>query len=109
MCVQYGPVCIFNMKTSGLCSISVCPVAYLGFYFGGEGSKFFWKSGGICMAQSAMQRVTKPHVCWGGSGACSPEKIYKNGAIWCVLESILLKFCQKINLKNSHFLYKNNR
>ena len=31
----------------------------------------------------------------GGSGACSPEKILKNGAIWCVLESILLKFCQK--------------
>ena len=33
----------------------------------------------------------------GGSGACSPEKIFKNGAIWCVLESILLKFCQKSN------------
>ena len=32
-----------------------------------------------------------------------PEKIFKNGAIWCVLESILLKFCQKNNLKNSHF------
>ena len=41
--------------------------------------------------------------------ACSPEKILKNGAIWCVLESILLKFCPKNNLKNSHFLYKNNR
>ena len=34
---------------------------------------------------------------------------FKNGAIWCVLESILLNFCQKNNLKNSHFLYKNNR
>ena len=45
----------------------------------------------------------------GGSGACSPEKILKNGAIWCVLESILLKFCQKNIFKNSHFLYKNNR
>ena len=38
------------------------PVAYLGFHFGG-GSKFFWKSGVICMAQSAMQRVAKPRVC----------------------------------------------
>ena len=37
-------------------------VAYLGFHFGG-GSKFFWKSGGICMARSAMQRVAKPRVC----------------------------------------------
>ena len=45
----------------------------------------------------------KPRVCKGGSGVCSPEKIYKNGAIWCVLESILLKFCQKNNLKNSLF------
>ena len=30
-----------------------------------------------------------------GSGACSPEKIFKNGTIWCASESILLKFCQK--------------
>ena len=42
------------------------------------------------MARSAMQRV-----CLGGSGACSLEKIFKNGAIWCVLENILLKFCKK--------------
>ena len=37
-------------------------VAYLGFYFGGGGgggvgSKYFWKSGGICMVQNAMQCV----------------------------------------------------
>ena len=24
-----------------------------------------------------------------------PEKILKNGAIWCVLECILLQFCKK--------------
>ena len=30
---------------------------------GGGGSKFFWKSGGICMARSVMQRVAKPRVC----------------------------------------------
>ena len=41
----------------------------------------------------------------GGSGACSTEKIFKNGAIWSVLESILLKFCQKNNFKNSRFFY----
>ena len=34
-------------------------VAYLGFLFG---SKFFWKSGGICIARSAMQRVAKPRL-----------------------------------------------
>ena len=31
-------------------------VAYLGFHFGGGGSKYFWKSGGICMALRALQR-----------------------------------------------------
>ena len=45
----------------------------------------------------------------GGSGVCSPEKIFKNGAIWCVLEKIWLTFCKKKNCKNNHFLYKNNR
>ena len=30
----------------------------------------------------------------GGPGVCSPVKIFKNGAIWCVLENILLKFCK---------------
>ena len=38
-------------------------VAYLGFHFEGGGSKFFWKSGGICMALRAVQRVAKPRVC----------------------------------------------
>ena len=33
---------------------SLSTVAYLGFHFGGGGSKFFWKSWGICMARSAM-------------------------------------------------------
>ena len=32
----------------------------------------------------------------GGLGACSPEKILKNCAIWCVLENILLKFRKKV-------------
>ena len=70
-------------------------VAYLGFYFGGGGgSKFFGK---------------KATRLLGGFGGMHPEKILKNGAIWCVLESILLKIVKKNNLKNSHFLYKNNR
>ena len=30
---------------------------------GGGGFKFFWKSGGICMGRSVMQRVAKPRVC----------------------------------------------
>ena len=65
-------------------------VAYLGFYFGGGGGfKIFLEKWGYLHGEATRLL--------GGSGACSPEKIFKNGAIWCVLESILLKFCQKSN------------
>ena len=58
------------------------------------------------MALRAMQRVAKPPVCQGGSGVCSPEKIFKNGAIWCVLENILLKICKKKIVKIFIFYIK---
>ena len=51
------------------------------------------------MARSATRLL-------GGSGACSPEKILKNGAIWCVLEYILLQFCQKKLVKMFIFYIK---
>ena len=39
----------------------------------------------------------------GRSRACSPEKICKNGAIWCILMYILIRkitniLCKKINI-----------
>ena len=65
-------------------------MAYLGFHFGGGGgSKFFWKSVGICMARAAWR-----------------SHAFARGAIWCVSESILLKFCQKNNLKKVIFYIK---
>ena len=72
-------------------------VAYLGFHFGG-GFKFFLEKWGYLHAwrEAACSAWQSHAFARGGSGACSPEKIFKNGAIWCVLESILLKFCQKI-------------
>ena len=42
----------------------------------------------------------------GGSGACSPENIFKNGAIWCVLENILLKKFKRIIVKIFIFYIK---
>ena len=36
--------------------LCILAVAYLGFHFGGGGSNFFCKSGGICMARSTMQQ-----------------------------------------------------
>ena len=66
-------------------------VAYLGFHFGVGGGKL--------LLENAWR---------DGSVICSPEKFSKNCAIWCVLENILLKFCQK-NCKNIYFLYKNTR
>ena len=83
-------------------------MAYLGFYFGGGFKIFLEKWGYLHGAKRHAARGEATRML-GGPGACSPEKIFKNGVIWCVLESILLKFSQKNNLKNSHFLYKNNR
>ena len=80
-------------------------VAYLGFYFEGGVQKFSGKVGVFAWREapcSAWRSHAFARGVWG-------HKILKNGAIWCVLESILLKFCQKNNLKNSYFLYKNNR
>ena len=45
--------------------------------------------------------------CKGGSGACSPEKFFENGAIWCVLGCIFIRFCLYFFFKNYDFLYKN--
>ena len=40
----------------------------------------------------------------GGFGGCSPEKILKNDAIWCVLVYILLQVCQKKIVKMFSFI-----
>ena len=59
----------------------------------------------ICRPTSGVSRISFRGG-GGGSKFCLEKwgywhgaKIFKNGAIWCVLESILLKFCQKNNLK----------
>ena len=60
----------------------------------GGGQEFFfqiWKF--ACVANSDMLRMAKPYALLGGSGACSPEKIFLNEAIWCVLVYILIRFC----------------
>ena len=61
-------------------------MAYLGFPFGG-GVKIFLEK-------------------WGYLHACSPENFLRNGAIWCVLENILLKFCEKKCKVNIYFYIK---
>ena len=55
---------------------------------------FFFSDLGICMSRSDMMRMAKPCALLGGfGGICSPEKIFSNGAIWCVLGCILIRFC----------------
>ena len=39
-----------------------------------------------------------------------PREIFKNGAIWCVLENILLKFCKIIdNVLHCKYNINNNK
>ena len=85
-------------------------VAYIGFQFGGGGglNKINWKSGSISR-HAARGDLSYAFTSLGGLGACSPEKVFKNGAICCVLENILLKFCKNKIGKIFIFLHKNNR
>ena len=81
-------------------------VAYLGLHFGGGGVQIVlekWRYLNGASRHAARGKATR---LLRGSGACSPEKIFKNCAIWCVLKSILQNFLSKNNLKYSLFLYK---
>ena len=71
-------------------------VAYLGFHFGGGVKKCFWKSG-VFAWREAPCSAWRSHAFARGVGGMLPRENFKNGAIWCVLESILLKFSQKSN------------
>ena len=62
-------------------------MAYLGFYFEGGLNFFGEKCGYLHGAKRQVSRGVATRL------PCSPEKIFNNSAIWCVLESILLKFC----------------
>ena len=101
-----------QVKCSNLGFIKKC-VPYPGASpgFGRGGARIFFSDFGICMSQSDMLRMAKPCALLGGSGACSPEKIFLNDAIWCVLNCILIRFCLYFFLKNYHFfiyIYKKN-
>ena len=69
-------------------------------------ASFFGATSGVLAWREAPCSAWRSHAFARGFRACSPEKIFKNGAIWCVLESILLKFCQKNNLKKVIFYIK---
>ena len=71
-------------------------MAYLRFHFGGGGFTLFLRKLGYLHGVKRRAARGKSTRLLGGSGACSPEKIFKNCVTWCVLEYILLKFSQKI-------------
>ena len=73
-------------------------MAYLGFYFGGGGG------GGV---QNILENWGYLHgyVLYSrGVRGYAPPRNLKNGAIWCVLENILLKFCKNKIVKMFYFI-----
>ena len=77
-------ICIFCTVSTG---------AYAGFLKGGGGPTLKFLGFWIYMPRSCMSRAAKLRAfARGGLGACSPKKIFKNGAILCVLRAILTTF-----------------
>ena len=83
-------------------------MAYLGFHFGGV-QNFSGKVGVFAWRFTPCSAWQSHAFARGVRGHAPPRKFFKMVQFGCVLESILLKFCPKNNLKNSRFLYKNNR
>ena len=81
------------------------PVTYIEFHFWGGGQNIFRKLG-VFAWREALCRTLRSHVFVRGVRGYDPEKIFKNGAICCALENILLKFCKKNNCKNIYFYIK---
>ena len=71
--------------------------------FRGGVQKFSGKVGEFAWREAPCSAWRSHAFARGVRGYAPPRKFKKNGAIWCVLESILLKFCQKNIFKNSHF------
>ena len=75
----------------------------------GGGVKNFFSDLEICMSRSDMLRMAKPCALlgWFGGMPPPPEKFFLNGAIWCVLVYILIRFCRQNFLKITIFYIKN--
>ena len=90
-----------------------------------QGRKSMFKHGGDNIGEKYTSRLRDVFVALraapfqGGLGACPPEKCFLNGAIWCVLVYIWIRFCLKkiskiiilyiIFFKLSFFFIKNSK
>ena len=87
---------IFSHFFKDIESHSICGISGVSrILFRGGGVQNFSGKVGVFAWREAPCSAWQSHAF--ARGVSSPEKILKNGAIWCVLESILLKFCQKNN------------
>ena len=84
-----------------VCSVfDLLTVAYLRFHFGGGGGGVKLILGQWRFLHDESMRL----LGWLG-GMLHSRIVFKNGAIWCVLEYILLQFCKK-NVKMFIFCIK---
>ena len=70
-------------------------VAYLGFHFGGGVQNMFVKLGVFAWREASCSAWQSYAFIRGVWGYAPPRTFFKNGAIWCVLEYIMLKFGNK--------------
>ena len=89
-------------------TLALFSVAYLGFHFGG-GFKIFREKWGYLHGAKRHAARGEPTRLLGGFGGMLPREIFLK---WCNLvrfRECFAKILSKNNLKNGHFLYKNNR
>ena len=75
--------------------------------FRGGGAQNIFEKVGAFAWREAPCSAWQSHAFVRGVRGMLPQFFFKDGAIWCVLENILLKFSKKNNCKNIHFLYTN--
>ena len=60
---------------------------------GGGAKKFFSRFGNLHVAKRHAAHGEAMRFAKGVRGHAPPEKFFLNGAIWCVLVYILIRFC----------------
>ena len=99
--IDLSKVCNELCSSETLISLLLCPQLEdrgVPRIWEGGAKNFFFRFGNL--------HVAKLCALLGGFGGMLPRENFLNGAIWCVLGCILIRFCLYFYFKKCHLLYK---